>query len=29
MVGLGTIWSYVLDVSAIAGLFATAGFWIC
>jgi hypothetical protein len=29
MVGLGTIWSYVLDVPAIAGLFATAGFWIC
>jgi hypothetical protein len=29
MVALGTIWSYVLDVPAIAGLIATAGFWIC
>ena len=29
MVGLGTIWSYVLDAPAIAGFIATAGFWIC
>jgi len=29
MVGLCTIWSYVLDAPAIAGFFATAGFWIC
>src|SRR5258707_1290492 len=29
MVGLGTIWSYVLDAPAIAGFIATAGFWVC
>jgi hypothetical protein len=29
MVGLGTVWSYILDAPAIAGFFATAGFWIC
>ena len=29
MVGLGTIWSYVLDAPAIAGFITTAGFWIC
>lgn len=29
MVGLGTIWSYVLDAPAIAGFIATAGLWIC
>ena len=28
-VGMGTTWSYVLDAPAIAGFFATAGFWIC
>ena len=28
-VGLGTIWSYVLDAPAIAGFIATAGVWIC
>jgi hypothetical protein len=26
---LGTAWSYVLDVPAIAGLLAVGGFWIC
>jgi len=29
MVGLGTIWSYVLDAPAMAGFIATAGFWVC
>jgi hypothetical protein len=29
MVGLGTVWSYVLDAPATAGLIATAGIWIC
>lgn len=29
MVGLGTIWSYVLDAPAIAGFIATAGVWVC
>jgi hypothetical protein len=29
MVGLGTVWSYVLDAPAIAGFIATAGFWVC
>ena len=29
MVGLGTIWSFVLDAPAIIGLVATGGFWIC
>jgi hypothetical protein len=29
MVGLGTVWSYVLDAPATAGLIATAGFWVC
>jgi hypothetical protein len=29
MVGLCTVWSYVLDLPAIAGFFVTAGFWIC
>ena len=29
MVWLGTIWSYVLDVPAISGFIATAGFWVC
>ena len=29
MVGLGTVWSYILDAPAIAGLVATAGIWIC
>jgi hypothetical protein len=29
MVGLGVIWSYVLDAPAIAGFIATAGFWVC
>lgn len=28
-VALGTIWSYILDAPAIAGFFATAGFWVC
>ena len=28
-VALGTGWSYVLDAPAIAGFFATAGFWVC
>jgi len=28
-VGLGTLWSYVLDAPAIIGLFVTGGFWIC
>jgi hypothetical protein len=28
-VALGTLWSYVLDAPAIAGFFATAGFWVC
>jgi hypothetical protein len=28
-VGLGTVWSYVLDAPAIAGLLAVGGFWIC
>jgi hypothetical protein len=28
-VALGTAWSYVLDAPAIAGFFATAGFWVC
>ena len=28
-VALGTVWSYVLDAPAIAGFFATAGFWVC
>ncbi|HEU4509441.1 MAG TPA: hypothetical protein VFR78_14440 [Pyrinomonadaceae bacterium] len=27
--GLGTIWSYVLDVPALIGLLATGGLWIC
>ena len=29
LVLLGTLWSYVLDVPAIAGFIATAGFWVC
>ncbi len=29
MVGLGTVWSYVLDVPAIMGFITTAGVWIC
>jgi len=29
MVGLGTVWSYVLDAPAIFGFLATAGVWIC
>jgi len=29
MVGLGTVWSYVLDAPAIAGLIATVGIWVC
>ena len=29
MVGLGTLWSYVLDAPVIAGFIATAGFWVC
>jgi hypothetical protein len=28
-VAAGTLWSYVLDAPAIAGFFATAGFWVC
>jgi hypothetical protein len=28
-VAAGTAWSYVLDAPAIAGFFATAGFWVC
>lgn len=27
--GLGTVWSYVLDVPALIGLVATGGMWIC
>jgi hypothetical protein len=27
--GLGTVWSYVLDVPALMGLVATGGLWIC
>jgi hypothetical protein len=26
---LGTVWSFVLDIPALIGLIATAGFWIC
>ena len=26
---LGTAWSFLLDVPALVGLFATGGFWIC
>ena len=29
MVGLGTIWSYVLDAPAIAGFIAKPCFWVC
>ena len=29
MVGLCTVWSYVLDAPAIFGFIATAGVWIC
>jgi hypothetical protein len=28
-VGLGTAWSFALDIPALIGLIATAGFWIC
>lgn len=28
-VGLGTVWSYILDAPAIAGFLVTAGFWVC
>jgi hypothetical protein len=27
--GAGTAWSFLLDVPALVGLFATGGFWIC
>ena len=27
--GLGTVWSYALDVPALIGLVATGGMWIC
>ena len=26
---LGTIWSFLLDVPALMGVFAVAGFWVC
>jgi hypothetical protein len=26
---LGTVWSFALDIPALIGLVATAGFWIC
>jgi hypothetical protein len=29
MVGLGTVWSYILDAPAMAGFITTAGVWIC
>ena len=29
VVGLGTVWSFVLDIPTIAGLFVVGGFWIC
>jgi hypothetical protein len=29
MAGLGTVWSYILDAPAMAGLITTAGVWIC
>jgi hypothetical protein len=29
MVGIGTVWSYVLDTPAVLGFFATAGVWVC
>lgn len=29
VVGLATVWSYVVDLPAIAGAFFTGGFWIC
>ena len=27
--GLGTAWSYALDIPALIGFFATGGLWIC
>ena len=27
--GLGTAWSFLLDIPALVGLFSTGGFWIC
>jgi hypothetical protein len=29
MVALGTVWSYALDLPALFGFLATAGFWVC
>ena len=29
MVGLGTVWSYILDAPATFGFFATAGVFVC
>lgn len=29
VVALATVWSYVVDIPALAGLFLTGGFWIC
>ena len=29
VVVLGTIWSFVLDIPAIIGFIAVAGFWVC
>jgi hypothetical protein len=28
-VGIGTVWSYALDIPAVIGFVATGGFWIC
>ena len=28
-VGLGTAWSFALDIPALIGFVATGGFWIC
>jgi hypothetical protein len=29
MAALGTVWSFVLDVPALVGLFFTGGLWVC
>jgi hypothetical protein len=28
-IGLGTLWSFVLDIPALCGFIMTAGWWIC
>jgi hypothetical protein len=29
IVALATLWSYVVDIPAVAGMFVTGGMWIC